>query len=187
VDAKLDTIRQVVTAGAVGINIEDSTTSGSGAPQLVDMAAQIALIQAIRAAATTEWGVPLVINARVDVYLHSAGDATDRFAEAVRRASAYREAGADCVFPIGLSDAATIAELVRAVGGPLNILANSQTPSIEELARLGVARVSFGGGLARVALGAVRRAAQEILEHGTVTNMAQDALPAPDFRRLFAG
>lgn len=187
VDAKLDTIRQVVTAGAVGINIEDSTTSGSGAPQLVDMAAQIALIQAIRAAATTEWGVPLVINARVDVYLHGAGDASDRFAEAVRRANAYREAGADCVFPIGLSDAATIAELVRAVGGPLNILANSQTPSIEELARLGVARVSFGGGLARVALGAVRRAAQEILEHGTFTNMAQDALPAPDFRRLFAG
>lgn len=186
VDAKLDTIRQVVTAGAVGINIEDSTTSGSDAPQLVDVAAQIALIQAIRAAATTEWGVPLVINARVDVYLHGAGDAADRFAEAVRRASAYREAGADCVFPIGLSDATTIAELVRAVDGPLNILASPQTPSIEELARLGVARVSFGGGLARIALGALRRATQEILEQGTFTNMAQDALPAPDFRRLFA-
>ncbi len=188
-EAKLDTIRRVVTAGAVGVNIEDSTTTGgNGAPGLVDVASQVALIQAIRAAATTEWGVPLVINARVDVYLHGAGDAAARLTEAVRRATAYREAGADCVFPIGLSDTATIGELVRAVGGsPINILAGPQTPTIPELADLGVARVSIGGGFARVALGAARRAAEELLRQGTFTSMAQDALPAPDFRRLFAG
>ena len=186
VASKLDTIRRVVAAGAVGINIEDSTPSGSGSPALVDVAAQAALIQAIRGAAATEWGIPLVINARVDVYLHDAGDAAARFAEAVRRATAYREAGADCVFPIGLADATTIGELVRAVGGtPINILASSRTPTIPELARLGVARVSVGGGLARVALGAARRAAEELLRPGTFTSMAQDALPAPDFRRLF--
>lgn len=90
------------------------------------------------------------------------------------------------MFPIGLADGLTIGELVRAVGGPLNILASSQTPSIEELARLGAARVSFGGGLARVALGAVRRVAEELVQQGTFASMAQDALPAPEFRRLFA-
>lgn len=186
VEAKLDTIREVVAAGTVGINIEDSANGESSAPALVDVAAQAELIRAIRAAATNEWDVPLVINARVDVYLHGTGDATARFAEAVRRATAYREAGADCIFPIGLSDAATIGELVRAVGdSPINILAGPQTPTIGELADLGVARVSVGGGLARVALGAVRRAAEELLRQGTFTSLAQDALPAPDFRRLF--
>ena len=185
-EQKLDTIRQVVAAGAVGINLEDSAASGTGAPALVDVAAQAALIRAIRAAATTEWSIPLVINARVDVYLHGLADADERFAETVRRATAYRAAGADCVFPIGVADAATIGELVRAVGGPLNILAGPQTPTIPALAQLGVARVSVGGGLARVALGAARRAAEELLWQGTFTRMAQDALPAADFRRLFA-
>lgn len=186
VEAKLETVRQVIAAGAVGINIEDSGTGGGGAATLVDVAAQVGLIRAIRAAAASEWGVPLVINARVDVYLHGAGDADERFGETVRRAIAYRQAGADCVFPIGLADASTIGELVRAVGGtPINILAGPQTPTIPELARLGVARVSVGGGLTRVALGAISRAARELLEQGTFTSVARDALPGPDFRGLF--
>lgn len=183
VDAKLRTIHEIAAAGAVGINIEDSATGGAHA--LVDTATQVALIQAIRAA-TAEWGIPLVINARVDVYLSGAGDAAAQFAETVRRANAYREAGADCVFPIGVHDATTIGQLVRAIRGPLNILAGPQTPTIPELANLGVARVSFGGGLASVALGAARRAAQELLQHGTFTGLAQEALPAGEFRRLFA-
>jgi 2-methylisocitrate lyase-like PEP mutase family enzyme len=186
VAAKLDTIGRVVAAGAVGINIEDSARGANGETALVDVAAQAALIRAIRAAATAEWSVPLVINARVDVYLYGTGEDGERLAEAVRRAKAYREAGADCVFPIGLSDAPTIGELVRAVGGsPVNILAGPHTPSVPELADLGVARVSVGGGLSRVALGAVRRAAEELLRLGTFTNMERDALPSPDLRRLF--
>lgn len=186
VAAKLDTIERVVAAGAVGINIEDSTSIETGLHSFVDVTEQAELIQTIRAAAVG-WGVPLVINARVDVYLHGEGDASARLNEAVRRATAYREAGADCVFPIGLADGPTIGELVRALGGsPVNILAGPQTPSIPELADLGVARVSVGGGLTRVALGAARRAAEELLRQGTFTSIARDALPGPDFRRLFA-
>ncbi|HEX8733101.1 MAG TPA: isocitrate lyase/phosphoenolpyruvate mutase family protein [Ktedonobacterales bacterium] len=186
VEAKLATIQRIVAVGAVGVNIEDSASDETGAPTLVDVAQQAALIRAIRTAANDDWGVPLVINARVDVYLHGEGDAEQRLAEAVRRAIAYREAGADCVFPIGLSDATTIGELVRAVGCPVNILAGPHTPTIPELAQLGVARVSVGGGFARVALGAARRAAEELLRQGTFTSMAQDALPGPDFWSLFA-
>ncbi|HET9981269.1 MAG TPA: isocitrate lyase/phosphoenolpyruvate mutase family protein [Ktedonobacterales bacterium] len=181
-DEKLDTIKQVVAAGAVGVNIEDSLAHG--APALVSQTAQVELIKAIRAAAS-EWGVPLVINARTDVYLYDAGDAASRLAEATERGNAYLAAGADCVFPIGASDAETIAALARGVNGPINILASPRTPTIPELASLGVARVSFGGGLASVALGAARRAAQELLQQGTFTSMAQDALPSGDFRGLF--
>ncbi|MDE3228321.1 MAG: isocitrate lyase/phosphoenolpyruvate mutase family protein [Chloroflexota bacterium] len=186
VAAKLATIQRVVATGAVGVNIEDSTSGETGAPPLVDVAEQAALIRAIRTTANDEWGVPLVINARVDVYLHDEGDTEQRLAETVRRAIAYREAGADCVFPIGLSDAAAIGELVRAVSCPVNILAGPHTPTIPELAQLGVARISVGGGFARVALGAARRAAEELLQHGTFTSMAQDALPGADFWNLFA-
>ena len=182
-DAKLDTIRQVVEAGAVGVNIEDSLEHG--APALVSETAQVELIAAIRAAASG-WGVPLVINARTDVYLHDVGDAASRLTEATQRGNAYLAAGADCVFPIGASDADTIAALARGINGPINILASPRTPTIPELASVGVARVSFGGGLTSVALGAIRRAAQEILEQGTFTSMARDALPPGDFRSLFA-
>ena len=181
-DTKLDTIRQVVAAGAVGVNIEDSLARG--APALVSQTAQVELIAAIRAAAGA-WGVPLVINARTDVYLYDAGDAASRLAEATRRGNAYLAAGADCVFPIGVGDADTIGALARGINGPINILASPRTPTIPELASLGVARVSFGGGLTSVALGAARRAAQEILQQGTFTSMAQDALPPGDFRGLF--
>ena len=181
-DEKLDTIRQVVTAGAVGVNIEDSLPRG--APALVSVTAQTELIAAIRAAANG-WGVPLVINARTDVYLYDAGDATSRLAEATQRGNAYLAAGADCVFPIGASDAETIATLAQGINGPINILASPGSPTIPELEHLGVARISFGGGLARVALGAIHRAAQEILQQGTLTSMAQGALPSGDFRGLF--
>lgn len=182
VAAKLDTIQRVIDAGAIGINIEDSIKRET--PVLADVAAQVELIQAIRAAATAA-GVPLVINARIDVYLYGSGDAEQRFAEAVQRANAYREAGADCLFPIGLTDATAIGKLAREVDGPINILASPQTPTIPELESLGVARVSVGGGLARVALGAVYRAAQELLQSGTFDNMTRDALPSAAFRQLF--
>lgn len=188
VAARLETIRAVVETGAVGMNIEDSARHpavGAASSPLVDLDEQVALIQAIRAAAT-DWGIPLVINARTDLYLYATDDEQQRLEETVRRGNAYLEAGADCVFPIGASDATTIGNLARAIKGPLNILAGPHTPSVPELAELGVARVSVGGGLTRVALGAARRAAQELLERGTFTSMARDALPSGDFRRLFA-
>lgn len=183
-DAKLETIRRIVATGAVGINIEDSVDDESGAPRFVDISAQVALIQAIRTAATG-WGVPLVINARTDSYLFGSADDATRFAETERRGNAYLAAGADCVYPIGLADATTIGKLTHAIAGPINILASPRTPTIPELARLGVARVTFGGGLTRVALGATQRAARELLREGTFTTLAQDALPGAEFSHLF--
>ena len=186
-DAKLNAVRAVVETGAVGINIEDGAGhAAAGTSPLIDLAQQVALIRAIRDA-SGEWGVPLVINARTDLYLIPSDDEEQRLSETVQRGNAYLQAGADCVFPIGASDAATIGNLVRAIHGPINILAGPHTPTVPELADLGVARISVGGGLTRVALGAARQAARELLERGTFTTMARDALPSGDFRRLFGG
>jgi 2-methylisocitrate lyase-like PEP mutase family enzyme len=158
------TARAVVAAGAVGINLEDSP--GPDGASLMAPEAHAARIRAAREAATAAGG-DLVINARTDVYLAEVGAPESRFDEAVRRADLYRQAGADCLFVPGVIDPDVIAALVRAIDGPLNILAWPGAPTIQELGRLGVARVSLGAGVARAALAAARQAAREVLEQGT--------------------
>jgi 2-methylisocitrate lyase-like PEP mutase family enzyme len=175
------TTRGVLAAGAVGINLEDGT--GDSAAPLRPLAEQVERIRAVRAAATAA-GVPLVINARVDVYLAQAGPPESRCAETVRRSSAYREAGADCLFVPGVSDADLIARLVREAGGPLSLLAGRATPPVSELERLGVARVSVGSGLMRAALGFVRDAARELLTAGTHTRLDAGSLSAAEWQAL---
>jgi 2-methylisocitrate lyase-like PEP mutase family enzyme len=126
-------------SGAAGCNIEDSLHPGPGLAGTDEQASRLA---ALRAA-----DPDLVINARVDVFEH--GDDID---DAVTRARAYLEAGADCVFPILLADEAMIATIVERVPGPVNILYRPDTPSITRLGELGVARVTFGPGLHRATL-----------------------------------
>jgi 2-methylisocitrate lyase-like PEP mutase family enzyme len=158
------TIRAVIEAGAVGINLEDGMHSG--APQLHPIETATERVRTARAAADAA-GVPLVINARVDVFLYGIGDKSERFDHAVKRANAYRAAGADCLFVPGPADAATIGKLTVAIDGPVNVMVLSGMPSTRELEKLGVARVSMGGGPARAALTTVRRIAEELRDSGT--------------------
>ena len=179
----LETVRAMVATGAVGINIEDSTKQQ--VKSLVDVSFQVELLKSIREMASS-MDMPLVINARTDVFLLPAGEPDQRFEEAVQRLNIYRQAGADCLFPIGVSDAATIAKLVRAVNGPINVVASSTAPSIAELTGLGVARISFASELMRATLAHLRRIARELLEYGTSTSMSE-MLSGAEFRKLFEG
>ncbi|MFI9592989.1 isocitrate lyase/phosphoenolpyruvate mutase family protein [Nonomuraea sp. NPDC052265] len=131
---------RLAEAGAVGCNIEDSDPRTG---ELVEAGAQADFLAGMRAAA----GDALVINARVDTYVRGRGDR----AAAVARGRRYLEAGADCVYPITLEDEDEIAALVAEVGGPVNILFRPKAPSYARLAELGVARISFGGGLHQAA------------------------------------
>jgi 2-methylisocitrate lyase-like PEP mutase family enzyme len=175
------TVAAVIRAGAAGINLEDGRHDGS--TQLRGIDEQVARLRAARAAAAS-LGVPIVINARIDIYLREAGDPRDRLAETARRAKAYFAAGADCVFPIDFYDREVVRELVRAVAGPVNVIAGPRTPSIRELHRLGVARVSFGSGPMRAAMGAAQQAATE-LRKGSYAKLHRLALPGAELRRLF--
>jgi 2-methylisocitrate lyase-like PEP mutase family enzyme len=163
------TVAAVVEAGAVGINLEDWSDHAGG---LLDPEVHVERITAAREAARAAGG-DVVINARTDVYLYEVGAPETRFDETVRRAKRYRAAGADCVFIPGVRDAATIAALVRAVEGPINIMAGPGSPTISELGALGVARVSLGPRLAEAALAVAQAAARELLESGTYTSLAQ--------------
>jgi 2-methylisocitrate lyase-like PEP mutase family enzyme len=136
-------VAAIKAAGAVGCNLEDTDPSTG---RQVGIDEQCAMLAALRAAAD-KVGLDLVLNARIDTFLHGAGSATAQLADAIRRARGYLVAGADCVFPILLDDAAAIRALVDRVQGPVNTLAHAGGPSIDELTRTGVARISLGGAL----------------------------------------
>lgn len=163
-DEVAETVRAVLAAGAVGVNLEDAL--GHGGQPLRTPDDQAARIAAARAAARAE-GVELFINARVDVYLLEVGAPEGRFDETIRRARVYVTAGADGVFVPGVLDAPTIQRLAAAVVAPLNVLAKPGAPSVSELRELGVARVSVGPGVASAAMAVIRRAAVELLGPGT--------------------
>ena len=144
------TAAAALDAGAAGMNLEDSR---GGALASVDEQAEI--VRAVRAAAP-----PIVLNARVDVFLLGIGGVD----EGVERGNAYLEAGADCVYPIFASDRADIEALVRGIRGPVNVLLTTRAPSVGELAKLGVARATWGAGLAHAALAEATRIAAAALE-----------------------
>ncbi len=173
-----ETVRAAIDVGAVGINLEDSP--GAEGQALLPPEAHAERIRAARAA-----GGDLVINARTDVFLFEVGAPETRLEEVVRRARLYRAAGADCLFVPGVIDAKTIAALVHSVDGPLNVMAMPGAPSVPELGKLGVARVSVGPAIAQAALAATRRAALELLERGTYGRV-EESLPFGELNGLFA-
>src|SRR6266481_3283246 len=113
------TAREVVEAGAVGMNLEDATKDS--ARPLVELSLQVEKIHAVREAAL-KTGVLVVLNARTDVYLLEVGPSEKRYDETVRRLLAFRDAGVDCVFVPGLRDAEIIGRLVQEVKCAVNIL-----------------------------------------------------------------
>jgi 2-methylisocitrate lyase-like PEP mutase family enzyme len=178
-----ETCRRALEAGAVGVNLEDAT--GDPARPLVDAERQAETIRAVRTMADA-FGVRLVVNARTDVMWLRIGEDEARFSETVRRLTAYRAAGADCLFVPGAADERTIARLVAALDAPLNVLATAETPPVARLAALGVRRVSQGSGPARAALATTRRVAHELRVHGTYDAYTRDTLAYADANRLFA-
>ncbi|MFI1585924.1 isocitrate lyase/phosphoenolpyruvate mutase family protein [Embleya sp. NPDC020630] len=181
-DGVAETVRGVLAAGAVGINLEDA--SHGGPTPLRPIADQAERIAAARAAADAA-DVPLYLNARVDTYLRGTGEPADRLRETLDRASAYLAAGADGIFVPGVVDPPTIAALTASLTAPLNILVGPGAPDVAELGRLGVARVSLGSAVAEAAYAVVRRAARELYDSGTYTGLA-DAIPYGDLNALLA-
>jgi len=144
----IGTARHAWGAGLVGINFEDSTDDGH-----VPLDEQVAMIRAIRDA------VPeLVINARVDVFLRETGGVD----EAVERGNAYLAAGADCVYPIACPISA-VADLAGRIDGPINVGVRLGGPEPYELQALGVARMTWGPGLATAAYAEAARIAAAAL------------------------
>jgi 2-methylisocitrate lyase-like PEP mutase family enzyme len=176
-----ETVKAAIEAGAIGMNLEDVT--GDDESSQVPLSLQVEKIHAIRETAAS-LGVPFVLNARTDVYLMPIGPEATRFERTVERLRAYRKGGADCLFAPGVYDRDTIAKLVKAVDGPLNILANPACPPITELEKIGVARVSAGSGIMRAAMGAVQRIGKEMFVARSCDAMFAGATPFIELKRM---
>ncbi|TDD80886.1 isocitrate lyase/phosphoenolpyruvate mutase family protein [Actinomadura darangshiensis] len=152
-------VDRLLAAGAVGCNIEDSDHAHAG--RLLDPDEVAARIAGIRSAGARA-GVDIVINARVDAYLHGVPDAA---AEVVARGRRYLEAGADCVYPVRLADPAIVRDLVERLDAPVN--ANIGGPATAaDLADAGAARISIGPRGFFTALAAFDGLAAELLPGG---------------------
>lgn len=177
------TASDVIAAGAVGMNMEDSQDESS--QPLIDLTLAVDKIRAVREAALRA-GVPIVLNARTDVYLAEVGAPEGRYDETVRRLAAYRDAGADCLFAPGVRDASIIERLVCDLKWPLNVLAGPGFPPVPELQKLGVARVSLGWGPMRATLGLLKRMAEELKTSGTYKWM-EGAPTHAEVNRMMSG
>ncbi|WP_232376700.1 isocitrate lyase/PEP mutase family protein [Amycolatopsis aidingensis] len=176
------TVSAVVAVGAAGINLEDSVAGGG---PLFTVAEQAARLRAAREAAARGGLAELVINARTDVYLFGIGAPEGRLDDVLTRASAYAEAGADCLFVPGLLDLEVLTALADEAPLPLNAMAMPGGPGIAELSASGVRRISTGTAVAQAAYTLAGRAATEILEQGTYTELA-GALDFAGVDSLFA-
>lgn len=172
------TIQGVIDAGAVGANIEDTDKRNPGHLFPFDLAVE--RIAAGKAAAD-KTGVPVVINARVDGF-HFGKDETV-FEDVVKRANAYLEAGATCAFVPFIADGELIGRVAAAINGPMNVLAGPDTPSVPELKKLGVRRVTVGSGFAKAALSLVQRGAEELKSTGTF-EFTRGVLSQPEVHRI---
>lgn len=176
----VDMVKRIIEAGAIGINIEDSNHETK---QLVALDRQIERLEALKNLKESE-GVPFVINARTDALRYAPGDAQDRLAEAIRRGRAYRDVGVDCVYPMGLTDATSIAAFVRSLEFPVNVMVRNGLPSVRDLERLGVARVSLGPSASYATMGLLKRASKELLERGAYSTLLDGAITYDELNAL---
>lgn len=176
-----ETVRMVALAGAVGINIEDAT--GDPLNPLRDSGQQARRIEAARRGALLS-GSEIFINARIDTCLLNVGSPGRQIEEVLERATAYREAGANGLF-VPLASVEVIRRCIAEIDLPLNVLIVSPQPSVDELAELGVARISVGSGPVRAGLGLQAHIASEFLEHGSTAPMFVDSIGYAELNELF--
>lgn len=164
-----ETVRMAYQVGLVGGSIEDAT--GNPDSPIYDFSQAVERIQATAEASRD---LPFLLTARAENYLWGRPDLEDT----IRRLQAFAEAGADVLYAPGLPDIEAIRAVCRAVDKPINVVMGlkGRSYSVAELSEAGVRRISVGGSFARVALGSLMRAAQEVKSLGTFT-YAENAIP----------
>jgi 2-methylisocitrate lyase-like PEP mutase family enzyme len=185
-DEIINSVKQAIATGIVGINIEDSIDLN---PVLIDEMEFCERISAIRALSNS-LGFHLVINARTDSFYTSQSSPREKLSESIKRGNKYREAGADCIFVQPVWEKETISTLVREIHAPINILANPGNaggipPSVRELQDLGVARLSLGSGLMKATLALIKKVADELSEKGTYNILLDILTPLPDAAKAY--
>jgi len=157
-----ENIKLLIDAGIVGINIEDTDSKTNTLQSIEYQCNKIRLIKDVAG----KMGIPLFINARTDVYLREKIFTTPvaQFEEVIKRGLAYKDAGADCFYPIALQQEADIKELIVRLKLPINIITIPGIPGLKTLSDLGVARVSLGPSFLKIAIRAMKDLAIQLKE-----------------------
>lgn len=155
-----ENVARLIDLGAAGINIEDSVGQAK-APQF-DIGTASDRVAAARAAGAVA-GIPIVINARVDTL---AGEGGGDWDEAMERANAYLDSGADCIFMLGLDDEDKVKRALDEVNGLISVIGRPGGVPLKRLAELGVARVSFGPGTMGLTLAHLQAASAQLVGLG---------------------
>lgn len=177
-------VEQVIEAGAAGINLEDALPGHEDRGPLYPAPEQVERIRTVRNTCE-RMKTRLVINARTDAYWEKDREEGEALRNTLERGQAYLQAGADCIFVPGLKKTEHILAVVGQWKAPVNILAGPGVPSIPELARLGVRRISMGSGPMRATMGLLRRIAEETTRAGTYTALTDGAVPYVEMNGLF--
>lgn len=167
-------VKLLINAGIVGINIEDTDNKTNN---LLSIESQCHKIKLIRKTAE-EMGIPLFINARTDVYLHKNNLSSDssRFKEILKRGDAYKEAGANCLFPVLLKQEEEIKKLIDQVRIPVNILTVPGIPDLKTLSNIGVSRVSLGPSFLKIAIKAMKEMALKLKSEEGLTELTRNEI-----------
>ena len=176
-------IEHIIKKGAVGINIEDGILANKELSNMQEQCNLIAEISKIK----DRLGINFVINARTDsLWLSTKKTKSEQIEESIIRANSYLKAGADCIFVPGLLEIEEIKMLVRGIDGPINIITTPSSPNIQELEKLGVARVSTGSGPVRASYALVKNISNELKTEGTYNNIYKTTIAYDKINYLFS-
>jgi 2-methylisocitrate lyase-like PEP mutase family enzyme len=173
-----ENIRQLIEYGAIGINIEDSYPDHSGLNSIDD---QCRKIEAIRDTAV-QCGVPMVINARTDIFFLKIGEHFMK--DAIERALAFKKSGADCVYPIMINKYEDILHFVEAVEMPVNVVLLKPVSDLQYLEKIGVARVSVGPNLLNHVLTIMKSVAEGLKHYDSSAFFSRELLPREYLNQL---
>ena len=166
-----ENIRRVIGIGIAGINFEDSHHDEQKLIPIDEQCEKIFLIKKV----STEMGMPLFINARTDVYIkrNNLSD-EEKLSQTLLRGKAYKDAGANGLYPIFLKDKNAISTIIKEVDLPVNILLLPGIPNFNELKEIGVARLSLGPGFLKVAINAMKNVAEKLLNFDGMNEITQN-------------
>lgn len=178
-----ENIKKLIDTGIAGINFEDSLHDEQKLIPLDEQCEKISLIKKI----SLESGTSLFINARTDSYIkRNQLSKEEKLSETIKRGKAYKEAGADCLYPIFLKDKKDIKTIIKEVGLPVNILLHDGIPDFNELKEMGVARLSLGGNFIKFAINAMKRVAENLLNYEGMEEITNNPITTDYLNKLIS-
>jgi 2-methylisocitrate lyase-like PEP mutase family enzyme len=177
-----ENIKRLIAAGIVGINFEDTDKETNSILPIEVQCEKIKLVKKV----SEEVSIPLFINARADVYLRGKEFDTpeSKFEEALKRGRAYKTAGADCFYPIGMTRQEDIKGMVEQLQMPVNVITIPGIPELNILNEMGVARVSLGPSFLKIAIRAMKNLALKLQNFEGLTDITGNEITSAYVKHL---